>query len=90
MKSLSNNCKSIEFDERLLKWSLKNNRHLTYGQYKDWGPYHVPCGNDCGKAITINDIVVVAYNKKGHVRGVFCSEQCQRQYLLTIMIRRKK
>lgn len=88
MKSPDKNCELRKFDEKLLEWSLKNNRLRLNVEYANWGPNHVPCGNDCGKAIAIGDNVVVAYNRKGHVRGIFCSTQCQRQYLLTVMARR--
>ena len=90
MKSLSENCKTEKFDQKLLDWSLKHNRLMYKDEYKGCGIYQVPCGNDCSRVITLGDDVVVAYDKKGQVRGVFCSEQCQRQHLVTVMVRRKR
>lgn len=79
-----------KFDEQLLKWSLANNQLLAMNEYAYLGPRHVPCGNDCGKIITIGDEVVVVRNKKGHVRGIYCSERCQQQHLWDFMARRDR
>lgn len=90
MEQLSKNCKVVRFDEKLLKWSLENNRLRCEAEYENLGPKHIPCGNDCGKAITIGDEIVVAHNKKGHIRGIFCSVLCQRQYIITVMAQEKR
>lgn len=45
--------------------------------------------NDCGKAVTLGDVVIVAYNDKGHIRGIFCSEQCQRQHIIKVLARQQ-
>jgi uncharacterized protein YuzE len=79
-----------KLDEKLLKWVQDHNRLSGKEEYIDWGPNHIPCCNDCGKAITIGDDVFVVYNRKGKVKAVFCSKLCNRQYLLDVRVRQIK
>lgn len=74
-----------KFTRELIDWSLRNNAKMKFGRSD--GP--VPCPT-CEKEMYEDDDVIIATNRKGHTRGIFCSKTCQRQYMLDYMVRRNR
>lgn len=90
MKPFGNNWKIVILDKELLKWSKLHNPLQNKPEYRGCGPNEVPCGNDCGKILSLGDEVVVVHNRKGHRKGMYCTAQCQRQHLLSVIARDRK